>query len=224
MAPPVSWSDLLRRGQALAGGAGRRILGITGPPGAGKSTVARRLVDALGATAVLVGMDGFHLAQVELERLGRAERKGAPDTFDAAGYVALLRRLRAPDAGTVYAPEFRRAIEEPIAGAVAVPSAIRLVVTEGNYLLLDTEPWSAIRQLLDEVWFLAPDERTRRAWLTARHRRYGRTVADAIERTTGSDERNARLIVPTSSRADLIIDPTCCLPIPDMETYRGSGG
>ena len=204
----MSWTDLLTRAQALAGNAGRRILGITGAPGAGKSTVARRLVDAVGGSAVLVGMDGYHLAQAELERLGRAERKGAPDIFDAAGYVALLRRLRTPDAGTVYAPEFRRSIEEPVAGAVAVPPGVPLVVTEGNYLLLDSEPWSAIRALLDEVWFLAPDEHTRRAWLTARHCRYGRTLAQAAARTAGSDERNARLIARTSSRADLILDPT----------------
>lgn len=203
----MRWPDLLTRAQALAAN-GRRILGITGAPGAGKSTVARRLVDALGGAAVLVGMDGYHLAQAELQRLGRTDRKGAPDTFDAAGYVALLRRLRTPEAGTVYAPEFRRSIEEPIAGAVPVPPGVPLVITEGNYLLLDTAPWSAIRGLLDEVWFLAPDERTRHAWLTARHRRYGRTAEQATERTTGDDERNARLIAPTANRADLILDPT----------------
>jgi pantothenate kinase len=203
----VRWPELLARAQALLDVGGRQILGIAGPPGAGKSTVARQLVDALGDTAVLVGMDGFHLAQAELERLSCAERKGAPDTFDAAGYVALLRRLRTPDASTVYAPEFRRAIEEPIAGAVAVPPGVPLVVTEGNYLLLETKPWSAIRGLLDEVWFLMPDEETRRAWLTARHCRYGHTAAQAAARTTGSDERNARLIAQSSSRADLLLDP-----------------
>jgi pantothenate kinase len=208
MSPPVRWPDLLARAQALADGAARRILGVTGAPGSGKSTLAQRLVGALDGTAVLIGMDGYHLAQAELERLGRAERKGAPDTFDAAGYVALLRRLRAPDAGIVYAPEFRRAIEEPISGAIAVPPGVALVVTEGNYLLLDTEPWSAIRGLLDEVWFLAPDEKTRRAWLTARHCRYGRTAEQAAARTAGSDERNARLIAQTSSRADLLLDPS----------------
>ena len=204
----MRWPDLLARAQTLVGGGGRRILGITGGPGAGKSTVARRLVDELDGAAVLVGMDGYHLAQAELARLDRAERKGAPDTFDAAGYVALLRRLREPGGETVYAPEFRRAIEEPIAGAVPVPPEVGLVVTEGNYLLLDTAPWSALRALLDEVWFLAPDAQTRRHWLTARHRRYGRTAEQAAVRAAGSDERNARLIAPTADRADLIIDPT----------------
>jgi len=204
----VRWHDLLTRAQALADGGGRRILGIAGAPGAGKSTVARRLVDALDGAAVLVGMDGYHLAQSELQRLGRDERKGAPDTFDVAGYVALLRRLRMPDADTVYAPEFRRAIEEPIAAAVPIQAEVHLVVTEGNYLLLDTPPWSAVRGLLDEAWFLAPDERTRRGWLVDRHRRYGRTAQQAAERTTGSDEDNARLIASTAARADLILDPT----------------
>ncbi len=204
----MCWPDLLARARGLAGADSRRLLGITGAPGAGKSTIARRLVDALGGAAVLVEMDGYHLAQAELQRLGRAEHKGAPDTFDTAGYVALLRRLRTPSADIVYAPEFRRAIEEPIAGAVAVPPEVPLVVTEGNYLLLDTAPWCAVRGLLDEVWFLAPDERTRREWLTARHRRYGRTAQQAAERASGSDERNARLVTPTASRADLILDPT----------------
>ncbi len=204
----MKWPDLLTRAQALADCGDRRILGITGAPGAGKSTLARRLVDALDGAAVLVGMDGYHLAQAELRRLDRAERKGAPDTFDAAGYVALLRRLRNPDADTVYSPEFRRAIEEPIAAAVPVPTGLPLVVTEGNYLLFDTPPWSAVRGLLDEVWFLAPDERTRREWLIARHRQYGRTDQQAAERATGSDENNARLIASTAARADLILDPT----------------
>ena len=218
MAMRVKWPDLVARAQSLSSGAGRRLLGITGAPGAGKSTLARRLVDLLGDAAVLVEMDGYHLAQAELERLGRAERKGAPDTFDAAGYVALLRRLRAPDAGTVYAPEFRRSLEEPIAGAVPIPPHVQLVVTEGNYLLLESEPWSAVRGLLDEVWFLAPDAHTRRAWLTARHCRYGRTPEQAAARTAGSDERNARLVAQTSQRADLILDPARW-PGPDVEKY-----
>src|SRR2546423_8559252 len=136
MSVPVRWPDLLARAQTLSGGAGRRILGITGAPGAGKSTLARRLVDALSGAAVLVGMDGFHLAQAELERLGRAQRKGAPDTFDGHGYLALLRRLRAAPAGvTVYAPRFDRELEEPISGAIPVPADLPLVITEGNYLL-----------------------------------------------------------------------------------------
>src|SRR4051812_9561838 len=143
---------LIARARALAARGGRRILGIAGPPGGGKSTVARAVVAALGDAARLVPMDGFHLAQAELVRLGRRDRMGAPDTFDAAGYAALLRRLRSGEP-VVYAPEFRREIEEPIAGAIAVPREIPLVVTEGNYLLL----WPEIYPLLDETWYVETD-------------------------------------------------------------------
>jgi pantothenate kinase len=150
----VTLADLVARVRGLPG---RPVIGICGAPGAGKSTLAERLVTALGADAVLVGMDGYHLAQVELARLGRTERKGAPDTFDAAGYVDLLRRIREQTDEVVYAPEFRREIEEPIAGAVPVRPEHRYVVTEGNYLLLAETPWRDVRTLLTETWFLAPD-------------------------------------------------------------------
>jgi pantothenate kinase len=197
--------ELVEVATRLAAGPGRRILGITGAPAAGKSTLAAKLVAALAGRAVVVGMDGFHFANSELARLGRADRKGAPDTFDAAGYVALLRRLRAAGPDAVYAPEFRREIEEPIGSAVPVPAEVPLVVTEGNYLLLDTPPWREVRSLLDEVWFLQPpdDERVRR--LVARHQAYGRSVAAANERALGSDQRNARLVEATAARADRII-------------------
>src|SRR5687767_13420188 len=139
-------TSAIERARALAERGTRTILGIAGPPGGGKSTVARAVVAELGDQARLVPMDGFHLAQAELVRLGRRDRMGAPDTFDAAGYAALLRRLRS-DEPVVYTPEFRREIEEPIAGAIAVPNSVPLVVTEGNYLLL----WPEIKPLLDEA-------------------------------------------------------------------------
>lgn len=201
---------LIRRAQALAATGSRRLLGICGAPGAGKSTLAERLVTALGERAVLVGMDGFHLAQRELRRLGREQRKGAPDTFDAAGYVDLIRRLRGngpdrADAETVYAPEFRRELEEPIGSAVPVAPEVPLVITEGNYLLLDDSPWSALRALLHEVWFLAPDESVRIARLVERHRRYGRSEAEAHDRAHGSDQVNAVRVQATADRADLVL-------------------
>src|SRR3954453_6838928 len=139
-----SEDELVARARALTERGGRRILGIAGPPGGGKSTGARAVVAALGADARLGPMDGFHLAQAELVRLGRRDRMGAPDTFDAAGYAALLTRLRGDEA-VVYAPEFRREIEEPIAGAIAIPKQIPLVVTEGNYLLMGDHGWGAVR-------------------------------------------------------------------------------
>lgn len=198
----VKFDDLVARVRRLPG---RPVIGICGAPGAGKSTLAERLVKALGADAVLIGMDGYHLAQVELERLGRAERKGAPDTFDAAGYVHLLRRVREQDDEAVYAPEFRREIEEPIAGAVPVRPEHQYVVTEGNYLLVDEAPWHEVRTLLTETWFLAPDETLRRDRLIARHRAFGRTLDEARERTLGSDEHNAVLINATRRAADLVL-------------------
>jgi pantothenate kinase len=210
MTDRIVLDSLLGRAQALAATGSRRVLGICGAPGAGKTTLAEQLVAALGDRAVLVGMDGFHLAQRELRRLGREPRKGAPDTFDAAGYVELIRRLRRngpgePDAETVYAPEFRRELEEPIACAVPVAPDVPLVVTEGNYLLLPEPPWRALRDLLDEAWFLAPDEPLRLGRLIERHRRYGRSDADAHDRAHGSDQANAARIQATAGRADLVI-------------------
>src|SRR5262245_1678528 len=113
----MRWEELVARAAGLVSGGARRLLGVCGAPGAGKSTLAGALATALGRRAVVAPMDGFHLAQAELDRLGRADRKGAPDTFDAAGYVALLRRLRTATEPVVYAPRFHREIEEPIAGA-----------------------------------------------------------------------------------------------------------
>jgi pantothenate kinase len=150
-------------------------------------------------------MDGFHLAQVELRRLGRMERKGAPDTFDAGGYVALLRRLRDADEPVVYAPEFRRRIEEPVAGAIPVPCDVPLVITEGNYLLLDDGPWSQVRGLLDDAWYLDADEDARLAALIRRHERYGRSPAVARAFALGSDQRNATRVAASRHHADLII-------------------
>lgn len=195
---------LVDRAARLARDGNRAILGICGAPGAGKSTLASAVKDALGGRAVVVGMDGFHLAQSELERLGRAERKGAPDTFDADGYVHLIRRLRANE-GTVYAPLFRRDIEEPIANAVPVPPDTPLVITEGNYLLLDDPPWAELRALFDDVWFVAPDESDRMRRLIERHRAYGRSPDAALARARGSDQANAERVMATASRADIVI-------------------
>nr|WSW66087.1 nucleoside/nucleotide kinase family protein [Streptomyces sp. NBC_00995] len=203
---PSDLAGLTARARRLALAGGRRILGIAGPPGAGKSTLAQRLVDGLGPLAVLVPMDGFHLAQAELERLGRAQRKGAPDTFDTAGYTALLRRLRAPDPGTVvYAPAFDRSLEQPVAGSVPVPPEVPLVITEGNYLLYGEADWAPVRGLLDEAWFLELDQDVRVRRLVDRHVRFGRRRADAERWVAGSDESNARLVAPGRDRADLVV-------------------
>ncbi|HEX8629411.1 MAG TPA: nucleoside/nucleotide kinase family protein, partial [Catenuloplanes sp.] len=158
-----------------------------------------------GLPAVGVPMDGFHLADAALDALGRRDRKGAVDTFDAHGYLALLRRLRGPDPATVYAPEFRREIEEPIAGAVPVAPSVPLVITEGNYLLVDDDPWGQLNGLLDETWYLDVDEPERLRRLVDRHMAYGRDEATARARALGSDQRNAELIIATRVRADLLV-------------------
>lgn len=196
---------LVARARALADAGPRQLLGIVGAPGVGKSTTAVLLAEALGDRAALVPMDGFHLADAELRRLGRHERKGAIDTFDGAGYVALLRRLRSPGRVTVYAPEFRREIEEPVAGAIPVPPEVRLIITEGNYLLVPDGPWAEVRGLLDEAWFLKIDDDLRLRRLTQRHVRFGRAPAEASARARGNDQVNATLIEATAARADLII-------------------
>jgi pantothenate kinase len=189
-------AELVARAAELAGG-GRRLLGITGPPGAGKSRLAMRIVDELAGRAALVGMDGFHLANAELVRTGLAERKGAPKTFDRDGFVVLLTRLRA-NTGTVYAPAFDREWEDSRAAAVAVPVAVPLVVVEGNYLLY----WPEVRPLLDEVWYLDPDPVLRQRALIARHVAYGKTAERARAWVAGSDERNARLVDAGRELAD----------------------
>jgi pantothenate kinase len=199
-----TWEDLVERASALAVPGGRALLGLTGPPGAGKSTLAAALVAALGERAVLVPMDGFHLADPELDRLGRRSRKGAPDTFDAAGYVHLLRRLRGRSDDVVYAPVFHREHEQAVAGELAVPRETPLVVTEGNYLLTDG-PFAAVRGLLDECWYVDLEPEERLARLIARHVAHGRSPQAARDWVLGSDERNALLVSGTRDRADLVV-------------------
>jgi len=192
--------------EALLAGGGRKLLGLVGAPGSGKSTVAQALLDALPGRAQVVPMDGFHLANAELGRLGRAGRKGAPDTFDSAGYVALLRRLRNQPAGeVVYAPEFRREIEEPVAGAIAVRPETPLVITEGNYLLLEEGPWAGVAPLLDEVWYVEVDDGLRIERLLRRHQQFGRSLEAAQAWVAQTDEPNARRIAATRTRAHHIL-------------------
>ena len=197
-------TELAERAERLRGAAGRRVLiGIVGAPGAGKSWLAAALASALGERAAVVPMDGFHLAQVELDRLGRADRKGAPDTFDAAGLAALLRRLRQDTDETVYAPAFDRALEEPIAGAIPVAPAADIVLVEGNYLHLPS--WSAVGDQLDELWFLEVPDGLRRARLQARHESFGRSPDAARAWVAAVDEPNADRIVAERRRTHLRI-------------------
>jgi len=208
----VTFDELIEAARELASSGERRILGITGAPGSGKSTLAEVVVEALGGSAVLVGQDAFHLSNAELHRLGRFERKGAIDTFDAHGYVNLLRRLRARDEDVVYCAVFDRSIEESLACSVPMPAEVPLVVTEGNYLLVPDDPWGQVAGLLDECWFVDPSEEVRLERLIARHEAFGRTPEEARERTLGSDQRNAERIASTRHLADRVVRPAKVTP------------
>jgi pantothenate kinase len=195
---------------ALVGDRRRVLLGIAGAPGAGKSTLADALVAAVAARegagwVAHVPMDGFHLADAQLDRLGARDRKGAPDTFDADGYAHLLGRVVAEADSWVYAPGFDRTLEQPLAAALVVPPSARLVVTEGNYLLLPEEPWERARARLAEVWFVTGDDEVRRSRLVERHVAFGKTQEAAAAWVERTDDGNAALVAAAADRADRFV-------------------
>ncbi len=203
-------SALIQAAWSLVPEKGRGVLGVAGLPGSGKSTLAEQLVAAVaGARGVdvvaYVPMDGFHLSDAQLTRLGILDRKGAPDTFDGWGYAALVQRVRSEFDHPVYVPGFERDLEQPIAAALMVPTTARLVITEGNYLLLPDEPWPTVRAALDEVWFVHTDERMRVERLVERHVQFGKDRGHAAEWVDRVDGANARLVADTADRADRIV-------------------
>ncbi len=196
-----SWTSRL---EALLATHRRVVLGITGPPGAGKTAMAAEIASSFD-DAVHLPMDGFHLADSELQRLGRVDRKGAIDTFDAYGYLALLQRIKSQDTETVYAPAFDRDVEQPVAGSIPVAPDARLIVTEGNYLLEDEEPWPRVRRALDEVWFIGCEVGERRRRLIARHIQFGKSPQQAQAWVRDVDDRNAERIERVRHRADFVV-------------------
>lgn len=200
----------LARDALAAASADRVLIGITGSPGSGKSTLADALVAVLNeadgaGTAVHLPMDGFHLANATLDRLGLRDRKGAPETFDGWGFASLVARVTAEVDRTVYAPSFERDVDEPVAAEIAIEPAARIVVVEGNYLLVDEEPWRHVDDLLHETWFVEATEEERVRRLVDRHRSSGRTAEAALAWAHEVDGSNARLIEPTVARADLVV-------------------
>jgi pantothenate kinase len=193
----------IERASALAAD-GRALLGIAGCPGAGKSTLSKAITGSV-ASSVVVPMDGFHMLNEDLVRLGRRDRKGAPDTFDAVAYVAMLDRVRRQTSEVVTAPRYDRAASAPIPDAIVVDPHVALVITEGNYLLLDQSPWAAVRPLLDEVWFVDVDDAIRVPRLIARHIEFGKSADEAREWVMRSDEANAALVAASRSRADVVV-------------------
>lgn len=187
-----------RIGRLAAGHRSRPfLLGITGAPGAGKSTLA----DSSGA--VVLPMDGYHLSNDHLDRLGLRQCKGAPATFDVGGFISALARLRTGE--NVIVPRFDRAIDAAIAGAILLRGDNTLVITEGNYLLHDQDGWQNVRPLLDEVWYIDGDDEQRRNRLVRRHQQHGRTLGDAVRWASTVDEPNAAIIRAARHRADATI-------------------
>jgi len=204
-APRLGFAELVSQIADAARDRPRYVFGLAGPPGSGKSTVAARLAEALGA--VVVPMDGFHLDNTELDRLGLSGVKGAPETFDVAGFVRLVEQLT-HTTDPVPAPSFDRLADRTIAAAITVDPDDHIVIVEGNYLLLDRGPWAALRALFDLVGYIDVDDATRVERLVARHVRHGRSLDDAREFVQQSDEANAAIIAATRPRADVLVDPS----------------
>lgn len=203
----IGFSELVTRIAADATGHDRFLVGLVGPPGSGKSTVAARLAAALGG--VVVPMDGFHLDNSELERIGLADVKGAPDTFDGDGFVRLVELLRSETAVDV--PSFDRVADRTVDAAISgisVTSADRIVIVEGNYLLLDNAPWETLRPLFDTTVYLDIADDVRIERLVARHVRHGRTPDAAREFVLRSDEANTAIVAASRRHADVILDPS----------------
>ena len=191
-----------------AAGAQRFVVAIAGPPGSGKSTLAHRLNVVLPEDAsAVVPMDGFHFDDFVLDSRGLRPRKGAPETFDYAGFAALLKRIRAGEP-EIAIPVFDRSMELSRAGASIIDSGVKFVLVEGNYLLLDEEPWSALSGLFDFSIFVDVPRGELERRLLERWRGHGKSDEDARAWIASNDLPNIERVRARRRRADLVIGPS----------------
>lgn len=184
----------------------RSIIGIVGKPGAGKSTVVSEIEKRFDSSQVsVIPMDGYHLSNEELISLDRRDRKGAPDTFDTQAFIELLSIVKNNAESEQRFPVFHREIEASIENEGSVPSGVKVIVVEGNYLFSEEHNWQGVFPLLDHTWFIEIDDEVRIERLIARHIRFGKTKEDAENWSKGSDEANARFIAKTASKAKNLI-------------------
>jgi pantothenate kinase len=201
--------ELIREGVTKAANP-RFILGIVGIPASGKSSLATQLADCLNrlegkSVAIVVPKDGFHLANAVLDARGLRAKKGIPETFDAQGFVHLVERLRSHPAETIWCPSFDRQLDASVEGAIEVNSSHRVVIVEGNYLLLNISPWDEVRSKLDQVWYVDIPREVSYKRLMQRHLASGRSEQQVIEKIESTDMPNADLIEKTRERATRIV-------------------
>lgn len=184
----------------------RVVIGITGKPGSGKSTVTSKLKETIpGERTVILSQDGYHLSNLQLESLGRSNFKGAPDTFDSEGFSKILFRVKSELKNNIYFPIFHREIEESISAEGLITEKTNVVLVEGNYLLFETHGWGEVAKHLDEIWYLQVDDDLRLSRLVARHVEFGKNPQVAVAWAHGSDEANARLIEKARDKANAFL-------------------
>jgi pantothenate kinase len=211
LTPDAAVTLVASRTRALAAEApGRVVIGLAGGPGTGKSTIAQEVVESLNATApgsaAYVPMDGFHMQHAKLLALGTAQDKGMPHTFEGAAFAAFLARLKAAQ-GPVSGPAYSRQIEDVVEDAFTVPAEAKILVAEGNYLLLPEAPWNAVRPLLDLAVFIHVGREKVWARLMKRHAEAGLFTEERNREHIGRvDLPNYDRVEATAPRADLVID------------------
>lgn len=202
----ISREDALLRAKLLLGASENFLLGVVGKPGVGKSTFTQNMLDVLKSDrVVVVPMDGFHLSNEELVKVGKRERKGAPDTFDVQAFLELLKLLRKRNGKEVIFPTFERESETSIPGGGRILPSATLVVVEGNYLLHPDDGWGEVKSYFDETWYLELNETVRKSRLINRHIFFGKSPIAAEAWVENSDEKNALLIAASRTLADVAV-------------------